>query len=71
MLYVDKKYGFYRVNYNQQIIETSSKIEALEISQSVNSCAAARAAGGCAGCGSAAARAAVAASGAGGGAPSQ
>jgi len=36
MLYVDKKYGFYRVNHNQQIIETSSKIEALEIAQRVN-----------------------------------
>lgn len=33
MFYVDKKYGFYRVNYNQQIVETFSKIEALELAQ--------------------------------------
>jgi len=33
MFYVDKKYGFYRVNHNQQIVETFSKIEALELAQ--------------------------------------
>jgi len=36
MYFLDKKYGFYRANHGQTFLETSSKVEALELSQRNN-----------------------------------